>query len=342
MYSNSQTDKAGVMLAKNNLNKDEINKYIEILSEWRAKHSFPMNVFHRRLKLSSEKLDKNALTAQRLKRTPSIIKKLNRITIKLTQMQDIAGCRAVMSNVDLVYSLFNNHYKKGDLKHKLSKINDYIMYPKKDGYRSIHLVYKYNSDKNKKYNNLQIEVQIRSKIQHLWATAVETAGFFTNQALKSNQGKEDWLYFFKLVSSAFAIQENMPLVEGVTKNKYDLYREIINLENKLQVKSRMKQWAESIEFLGHIKQQRNFHFFLLEIDLIQNKLVVTMFTKRQESKAINKYLEIEKRIYENPNYDVVLVGADNLDELEKAYPNYFLDTKDFIKQLDKMLKQFKN
>jgi len=37
-----------------------------------------------------------------------------------------------------------------------------------------------------------IEIQIRSKLQHIWATAVETVGFFTGQAIKSNEGEKEW------------------------------------------------------------------------------------------------------------------------------------------------------
>ena len=45
------------------------------------------------------------------------------------------------------------------------------------------------------------------------------------------------------------------------------------------------------------------------------------------------YSQVEKKIYGKKEYDVVLVGADNVVELKKAYPNYFADTKEFIKNL---------
>ena len=54
------------------------------------------------------------------------------------------------------------------------------------------------------FNGLRVEVQIRSKLQHFWATAIETVDFFTRQAIKSSEGHPDWVDFFKLVSSAFA------------------------------------------------------------------------------------------------------------------------------------------
>jgi len=344
-YSKKKTDLAGKILSKNKISEDEKNDAIEILSNWRAAHSYPMHIFKKRLKRVSEKIDKTSLSAQRLKRVPSIIKKLNRkydgkkTTMKLTQMQDIAGCRAVMKNVKLAKELYTDHYIKGDLKHKRVNEKDYITYPKEDGYRSIHLIYKYFSDKGKSiYNDLLVEVQIRSKLQHIWATAVETVGFFTGQAIKSNEGEKDWNEFFRLVSSAFARIENCPTVANTPNNEKELYLQIKKKEKELNVITKMRNWTSSIKLFEDLNRS-NLHFFLLELDTIQEKLVITAYTKRQEEKAISDYSKAEKNIYGKKEYDVVLVGADTTD-LKKAYPNYFLDTREFITHLNKILNKY--
>jgi putative GTP pyrophosphokinase len=336
-YSKSKTDEAGKVLCNNNFSKEEKNNALEILSNWRAPHSYPMHVFKKRLKLTSEKIDKNSLTSQRLKRVPSIIKKLNRInTMKLTQMQDIAGCRTILSNVDLAEKLYKEYYHNGDLKHKKINQKDYILYPKEDGYRSIHIIYKYFSDKkNINYNGLLIEVQIRSKIQHIWATAVETVDFFTGQAIKTNEGEEDWKYFFKLVSSAFAILENRPLVPNTPTNKKELFEKIKEKEKELKVITKMEEWTKSFKEFENSK--KNAHLFLLELDTLLKKITVTQYSKREEEKAIKDYAEAEKKIYGKKEYDVVLVGADSFSDLKKTYPNYFLDIKEFIKYLKKII-----
>lgn len=343
-FSRSKTDAAGVTLCNPTSSVEEKNDALEILSSWRAAHSYPMHIFKKRLKNISEKIDSNALSAQRLKRVPSIIKKLKRrykgekATMKLTQMQDIAGCRVVMSNVALARKLYEEYYVKGDMKHKKVNEKDYITYPKKDGYRSIHLVYRFYSDKGKKkYNGLLVEVQIRSKLQHLWATAVETVDFFTRQAIKSNQGQEDWVDFFKLVSSAFARLEKCPIVDGTPHDKKELYRCIAEKEKALQVRAKMTSWAKSIKLFDNLHNKKNLHFFLLELDTIQEKLTISAYSKRQEYKALSDYAAAEKKIYGLRAYDVVLVGADTTKDLKKAYPNYFLDTKEFLKYLDKIL-----
>jgi len=348
-FSKSETDLAGDILRNASSTEEEKNNALKILSNWRAAHSYPMHIFKKRLKSVSEKMDKEALSAQRLKRVPSIIKKLNRVyegnkpTMKLTQMQDIAGCRVVMSNVKLANKLYQDHYVKGDLKHKKVNEKDYISYPKTDGYRSIHLVYRYSSDKGKKeYNVLLIEVQIRSKLQHLWATAVETVDFFTSQAIKSNEGQKDWITFFRLVSSAFAQFENCPIVPGTPENNKELYSLIRQKEKELQVRSKMKHWTNTIRQFDQLKSKTKSQIFLLELDTIQEKLTISSYSKRNEQKAISDYAEAEKRIYGRKEYDVVLVGADTTADLKKAYPNYFLDTREFLKYLDKILGENKD
>ena len=346
-FSKSKTDSAGVILCDEKSPEEDKNHALEILSNWRAAHSYPMHIFKKRLKNVSEKINKEALSAQRLKRVPSIIKKLNRkyngkkATMKLTQMQDIAGCRAVMSNVRLARKLYKDYYIKGDLKHKKVNEKDYISNPKRDGYRSIHLIYRYISDKvNKMYNDLLVEVQIRSKLQHIWATAVETVGFFTGQAIKSNEGEKEWNLFFKLVSSAFAKLENCPTIPNTPDDEKKLYLLIKQKEKELNVITKLENWLKSIEVLGNLKKKKNAYFFLLELDTLQRKLKISAYSKLQEEKAIDDYARAEKRIYGKKDYDVVLVSTDTASDLEKAYPNYFLDTKNFIKYLNKILDKY--
>lgn len=45
---------------------------------------------------------------------------------------------------------------------------------------------------------------------------------------------------------------------------------------------------------------------------------------------------IEESIKEKTNSQVVLVSAGSIDALRKAYPNYFLDTEDFLRRLKGM------
>ena len=96
-YSKSKVNWAGDILISGISSIEEKDKALEILDNWRAIHRYPMHIFKKRLKRVSEKIDKDALAFQRLKRLPSILNKLkrkyygNKPSMKLSQMQDIAG-----------------------------------------------------------------------------------------------------------------------------------------------------------------------------------------------------------------------------------------------------------
>jgi len=348
-YNKNDLNKAGQILKNEDSPDEEIAKATEILNNWRVIHSYPLHIFQMTLKNISQRCDKSSLVAQRLKRATSIINKLRRKyegrnpTMNLSQMQDIAGCRAIVKDVETAKKIYNDYYLKGNLKHKRVGKKDYITYPKEDGYRSLHIIYEYKSDKGKTdYNGLRIEVQIRSRLQHLWATAVETVDFFTRQAIKFNEGIPDWAEFFKLVSSAFAINEKCPIVGGTTSNEKELYLQIKKKEKELEVIHRMQGWTHAMKVFKEDfrnKMKGKAKFFLLELDILGEKLSVKAYTQKQEQQAIIDYSNLEKRHKGRTDYDVVLVGADTTKDLEKAYPNYFVDTREFIIELEKIIKR---
>jgi len=348
-YSKAEINRAGEVLADESSSPEQIDSAIAVLDNWRAVHSYPMHVFKIRLKAKALAVDPKALAVQRLKRVPAIIKKLRRryngqpATMTLSQMQDIGGCRAVVSNVSLARKLAEQHYLKGDLKHKLVRMKDYVDEPKNDGYRSIHLIYKYTSDKKgkKEYNDLLVEIQVRSKLQHIWATAIETVDFFTRQAIKSNEGDEGWMDFFKLVSSAFAKMENCPTVPNTPADEKELFHEIKGKEAELKVIQKMRGWTKAVKvFQQEVKKTPKLQYFLLELDIPREKLNISAYTKEDEQKAIADYSEAEKKIRGNNEYDVVLVGADTTADLKKAYPNYFVDCEEYLINLEKIVAKY--
>ena len=344
-YKKSQYNKAGEILTKVTSSQNEKDYDLIILNNWRSSHSFPMNTFQTRLRRMSEKLDKNAIVVQRLKRVPSILKKLKRDqtkTMKLSQMQDIGGCRSVLNDVKMVKKLTNLYRKSRGLKHKRINEKDYIQNPKEDGYRSMHLIYKYKSDKKNTYDGLLIEVQIRSKIQHAWATAVETVDLFTRQAIKSNEGEKEWMDFFKLVSSAFSIMEGEPQIKGTPTDLKELRKEIKKKVESLKVFSKINHWAKALKTIE--PRLKELHFFLLELDvsLDKEKLSIKGYRKDDEPLATEHYLEAEKLQGSDLNKDVVLVGANSIDELRKAYPNYFINSTGFLDYLKIYLRNGKN
>src|SRR5215470_17899571 len=119
------------------------------------------------------------------------------------------------------------------------------------GTEGVHLVYKYRSATTGKrdYNGLRIEIQLRSRLQHAWAAAVETVSAFTSQALKSNIGTEQWKRFFVLMACAIGMREHQPIVPNATPNGGELVRELTTLEKELDVRNLLSGWAASLRIL---------------------------------------------------------------------------------------------
>lgn len=347
-YNKQEINSAGEVLKNEDSSQENKIRALEILSNWRTFHSYPLHIFQMTLKKRSPK---GSLVSQRLKRINSIVNKLrrnyNNNFIKLFDLQDIAGCRAVIPNIEKAEVLFKKYLNESNFKHELIKSNDYVTNPKPDGYRSYHLVYKFKSDKGKdRYNDFLVEIQIRSKLQHIWATAVETVDFFSRQTLKLGGGDENWKEFFRLTSSAFAIKENKTIVNGTTPNKKELYSKIKELAEQLEVIKTFSNWTSALRIADENKKNTKSQLFLLELDILREKLDIHYYKKGEEEKATREYSELEKKYYYGDNkkergkdYDIVLVSVESLNNLKKAYPNYFLDTTDFIAELKEILKK---
>jgi rRNA processing protein Gar1 len=335
-YQLSDVDAAGeVLLAPARKRKvTELLHAVDVIDNWRSAHAFPLNTFQVTLRRKAHLCDENALVAQRLKRLSSIHFKLHRLRwLKLAEMQDIGGCRAIVGSVRDVYRLVKT-YKNSDLKHNLVDKDDYIKHPKRSGYRSIHLIYSYHSDKSEKYEGMKIEMQFRTKLQHAWATAVETVGAFTQQALKSSIGREDWLYFFKLASSELALREGTRLIRGTPKDEKGLKSELQRYADKLKVKDRLMAYRAALQATEKRRIQ-DARFYLLSLDTNKRELTIRAYRTGQAEWAAKAYNEIELKNRDKVGVDAVLVSVDQIGDLKSAYPNYFADTSVFLEELEK-------
>ncbi len=306
---------------------------LNIVNNWRGSHSYPLNTFQMSLRRTANRFDRRPLIAQRIKRLVSIIHKLERFPkMNLTQMQDLGGCRAIFSSASRVRKAVDYYENMSSIKHELASKDDYILNPKASGYRGIHLVYRYVSDKPAKtvYNGLKIEMQLRSNYQHAWATAVETVGMFSGQALKSSMGSEEWQRFFSLMGSVIAIRERCPIVPGTPTSRTQLVRELSQLARKLNVEARLKEYGRALRHLERASLSLNAFYFLLQLDPGKGELSITGFAANDVVGAQQRYSQAEELVRSNPGSDAVLVSVDSVNALQKAYPNYFADTRVFV------------
>jgi hypothetical protein len=325
----------------------ERDHMLDVINNWRSSHSFPLQCIKMALLKRAKKVDNNAIIAQRLKRLSSIDAKLRQQKwMKLTQMQDIGGCRAIVRNAQRAERLVEK-YKRAVSKnpqrgYRFEKENDYIKSPKDDGYRGHHLVYKYRSvaRKHKAYNDLKIEIQIRSRLQHAWATALETVATFTGQALKSRGGEKEWRRFFALMSSAIALRERRPIVPGTPSNKIVLIEELESLAEKLNVETVLEAWRISLRQLTPKNVAKETAAYLLHLDPEKKTIEFMPYKAEQLQEASDAYLDLEKTIAaaHNPGAQAVLVSVNSLQALRRAYPNYYFDTTVFIEALKYAIK----
>jgi putative GTP pyrophosphokinase len=332
-YSRKQISKAGEKLLTSR-SKIEIDEVLILINTWRTNHLRPLVVLKNSLLrlLKKNKIEPN-LVAQRLKRLSSIEYKLDlNPSMGLGGMQDIGGYRAVLKDVKDLNKL-NEALNSQKIAHKLERVVDYVKSPKSSGYRSVHFVYRYSSTINI-YSGLKLELQIRTKLQHIWATTVETAGIITKTSLKSNQGPDEWLDFFKIVSSLFAIKENLPVMEEHSNfTMQELMIKSYNYCHDLKILAKLKAIRVSTKKI----ESDNFPgvYYLLNININEMVVNIKTFNKNQLEYATSEYLNLEKTIEDNKNA-VVLVSATSIKTLKKAYPSYFLDTSDFIQAIEKM------
>lgn len=307
-------------------NWQRVQRAYSIINNFRASHSFPLNTFQTTLRDKARRIDPSATVAQRVKRLPTIVEKLKRRKFKLSEIQDIGGCRAILSSVARVRALVET-YKESDLKHKLLRPDDYISEPKVTGYRGVHLIYSYYSDRKNTYNGHKIEIQFRTNLQHAWATAVETVGIFTAQALKSNQGDRKWKRFFALMGSAIAMREKCPLVPNTPTDLGELVADIRRYADRLGVVDHLRLYNAALKYgENNIEGAR---YFLLQLEPKANRVLVTGFKSAELMAAQERYQEVERMISGAAGDDVVLVSTGSMDALRRAYPNYFLDTHVF-------------
>lgn len=335
-YSRRRVTKAGEEYVNPATSPEDRAVALAVINNWRSSHSYPLNTLQVNLRRAARDRDPDATIAQRIKRLPSIRHKLERIPgMELARMHDLGGCRAVLSSVEVVDDLVAYYTESSQIKHKLLRHDPYIAEPKESGYRGVHLVYAYYSDKKPTYNGLRIELQIRSRLQHAWATAVETVGTFTQQALKSSQGGPEWLRFFALMSSELALREGTPLVPDTPTDRSELVRELRQYVEELDVLPRLSAYGAAVQYAEERMSEMKGHTFLLQLDTDDRTLNVRSYEDR--TVAADEYSAIEREIEGEPSKDVVLVTVESLASLRGAYPNYFLDTSAFLESVEEAI-----
>lgn len=133
-------------------------------------------------------------TGRPAKSTVSIVEKLRRESIRLSQMQDVAGCRVVVRNVmeqeQLAASLTTAFPGAPVIDRRGSPSH---------GYRAVHII--------AEISGKPVEIQIRSSLQHLWAEVSEKSSDVLDPSIKYGGGPDGWRSILTRFSESVAACE---------------------------------------------------------------------------------------------------------------------------------------
>lgn len=166
--SKSKIDRSGIALAKESYrDAEEWIEYEDVLDEFRKAHLQPLTETTLELQRWLAGYESDYYIAQRLKRKPQVLRKLNRLSVRLTQLQDIGGCRIIVEkNRDVDHLLsFIESCVQSQSELSIERVTDYRNLGRDvTGYRAVHVLLS--------RNNYKIELQLRSRIQHYWSESI--------------------------------------------------------------------------------------------------------------------------------------------------------------------------
>jgi putative GTP pyrophosphokinase len=235
--SKTQIDRLGDRLKKDPVSEADLT----MLDEYRRSFN---NVYESVVFTIREQLRLEP-TGRPAKSTSSIIEKLLRESIRLSQIQDIAGCRIIAKNPEdqeettkKLQTLFSN-----------STLIDRRNHPS-NGYRAIHIVVR--------FKNKLIEIRIRTPLQHIWAEFSEKLSDVIDTKIKYGKGPKEFQDLLSHASKALATCEEAEK-EISTIERQQLDKKAISELNakKIEIETIKQDIVSGIdEFISHLKMGR--------------------------------------------------------------------------------------
>lgn len=216
--SKTQVDRLGDRLRKSFLSDADLRTLDDYRRSFGGAYEEVVRTIREKLNLEP--------TGRPAKSTSSIVEKLHRESIRLSQVQGIAGCRIVVGDTheqNRVTYLLQRIFPSASLV-------DRRIHPSY-GYRAVHMIIKILGK--------LIEVQIRTELQHLWAELSEKFSDKIDPTIKYGGGDKE---IQKLLSSFSGLVKHYEEVEkkistvrkssALQVQMNDLKRGITNLINK--------------------------------------------------------------------------------------------------------------
>jgi len=288
--------------------KEVSNGDLELLQEYRQTFQEPLSRVFGFVLAVARKIDKQCIVTYRIKRIDTIIEKLRRFKgnehgrMALSRMWDIAGCRCILnvSGNDKLYQLQEAILSEFG---EDCKINDHVARPRDSGYRSIHI---YVKDRQ---TQKPIEIQLRNRAQHNWATLVEIVDLLYGSKNKELGVNGPLGRFLLLFSKG----------EAMTEGEFS---EMLHTGRKMKVFEKMSKVLT--------RNYLNIRLQWLRQKQLGCYYVITANKKKSEIETYSTFKEAEVAYYEkylvNRDSNIVLTHLRNpdFDQISMAYSNYVL------------------
>lgn len=323
--SKSKVNRAGFALERSDPNCEEYRSALITANRWREMHIEPLRLLLDETSILASRIP-GILVAGRIKKLDTIIDKLKRpnTPAKLATMYDIAGCRVVVNDInelDVVCSIMRESLLC-DLEKSSSR--DYVASPKASGYRGRHLIFSFYLDNGPR---LFAELQLRTTLQHSWATAVEMYDLAADSSrLKFNELDTPAGRFFRLASKV------IERIEHGSDELCGLRDEMSNIEDRYGILSLLESAQMSLSVISGETALQEGSYCLVDQDIFEQSLVVTQL---DESNAAQDYFAREQEAEEG--HSLVLVCAGSMGEIERMYPNYFGNISVFTQTMRSLL-----
>ena len=340
-YSNNGVKKAGRRLRKK---EGDLKSATATIQQFRAAHEKPLNTIAYLVGRCCRELGIDVKPVTRLKRLETIVDKLQRKSLDgettnatcVTNMNDIGGCRAIFPDLGSLEKAIERLQvtveKVGRV--KIKDIDDYITNPKPNdcGYRSLHVIYRYDHASGKSFN---IEAQLRTRLQHLWATTVEIVDILEGTKIKTHSHSPDedkdtlqiqWEELLSIMSQYIADAEGAIALSDDDKAVFS--NRLIELNCEINALSRLRSFKILSEKVEGCCDGSTEHV-LLVIDEASLELI---FSEEFENynQAISVYNAAEKMTRSHARINTLLISTKNMGQLSEAYPNYLGDCASFI------------
>lgn len=311
--SKSRIKKLGRSIRHSRRDSDKVkDPDLEMLQAYRISFQASLNSVFDYLVERSKLHYKGSLAVYRLKRIDTIIRKISReATMDFSKMQDIAGCRAIVGSERQIYNIVDDFKKNSNF--EIVDEVDYIANPRDTGYISYHLVVRpINQERI-------VEIQLRTRSHHYWATLVEITDVIFGIKLKEGEDHPELYEFHKL------------LAKGVENLSLEDKKKLVEIDRKNQIISKLSSLFKSnyyisIDRWSKARKKEDEQYLIMELD--SNLSPIFSF--------YNSFLDAEDAYFKKftlnePNMVLVHLYKSDFEKIGLAYSNYVLTSHPSIR-----------